>query len=109
MFSDWWGQILSDFQLETASMEAVWGGFVTRETFFGGLVLTCFDQIPSFQSNVWKRSHAACGKKDLLSSGFGRLLADLDRVKSPGVKSHQLPPPEDGLKIIERDGLEEFI
>lgn len=87
----------------------LFGGFVARETFFGGLVLTCFDQIPSFQSNVWKRSHAACGKKDLLSSGFGRLLADLDRVKSPGVKSHQLPPPEDGLKIIERDGLEEFI
>ena len=86
-------------------MEAVWG-ICNQGDFFWGV---SFYQIPSFQSNVWKRSYAACGKKDVLSSGFGRLLADLDRVKSPGVKSHQLPPPEDGLKIIERDGLEEFI
>lgn len=39
MFSDWWGKILSYFQLETASIEA-FGGFVTRETFLGRLVLT---------------------------------------------------------------------
>ena len=66
MFSDGWGQILSDFQLETASMEAVWG-ICNQGDFFWGV---SFGQIPSFQSNVWKRSHAACGKKDLLNSGF---------------------------------------
>ena len=85
-------------------MEAFWG-ICNQGDFFRG---ASFNQIPSFQSNVWKRSCAACGKKDVLSSVFGRLLADLDRVKSPGCL-HQLPPPEDGLKIIERDGLEEFM
>ena len=94
-----------DPELFPAHRWKLFGGFVARETFFGGLVLT---RSQVFSLMFGRDSHAACGKKDVLSSVFGRLLADLDRVKSPGCL-HQLPPPEDGLKIIERDGLEDFI